>query len=223
MNKNLIIKAFTKYFAGFVLLAALIFIPAGSLKFINGWLFMGLLFIPMFIMGIILLLKNPELLEKRLNAKETESQQKTVVAVSGIMFLAGFVTAGLDYRFKWLVLPKWVIIIASAIFLLSYIMYAEVLRENTYLSRTVEVQENQKVIDTGLYGIIRHPMYTATIFLFLSIPLVLGSLFSFLIFLVYPTIIIMRISNEEKFLESQLDGYAEYKKKVKYRLVPFVW
>ena len=223
MNKNLIIKAFTKYFTGFVLLAALIFIPAGSLKFINGWLFMGLLFIPMFIMGIILLLKNPELLEKRLNAKETESQQKTVVAVSGVMFLAGFVTAGLDYRFKWLVLPKWVIIIASAIFLLSYIMYAEVLRENTYLSRTVEVQENQKVIDTGLYGIIRHPMYTATIFLFLSIPLVLGSLFSFLIFLVYPTIIIMRISNEEKFLESQLDGYAEYKKKVKYRLVPFVW
>ena len=223
MNKNLIIKAFTKYFAGFVLLAALIFIPAGSLKFMNGWLFMGLLFIPMFIMGIVLLLKNPELLEKRLNAKETESQQKTVVAVSGIMFLAGFVTAGLDYRFKWLVLPKWVIIIASAIFLLSYIMYAEVLRENTYLSRTIEVQENQKVIDTGLYGIIRHPMYTATIFLFLSIPLVLGSLFSFLIFLVYPTIIIMRISNEEKFLESQLDGYAEYKKKVKYRLVPFVW
>ena len=223
MNKNLIIKAFTKYFAGFVLLAALIFIPAGSLKFMNGWLFMGLLFIPMFIMGIVLLLKNPELLEKRLNAKETESQQKTVVAVSGIMFLAGFVTAGLDYRFKWLVLPKWVIIIASAIFLLSYIMYAEVLRENTYLSRTIEVQENQKVIDTGLYGIIRHPMYTATIFLFLSIPLVLGSLFSFLIFLVYPIIIIMRISNEEKFLESQLDGYAEYKKKVKYRLVPFVW
>ncbi|MBR0141028.1 MAG: isoprenylcysteine carboxylmethyltransferase family protein [Ruminococcus sp.] len=223
MNKNLIIKAFTKYFAGFVLLAALIFIPAGSLKFMNGWLFMGLLFIPMFIMGIVLLLKNPELLEKRLNAKETESQQKTVVAVSGIMFLAGFVTAGLDYRFKWFVLPKWVIIIVSAIFLLSYIMYAEVLRENTYLSRTIEVQENQKVIDTGLYGIIRHPMYTATIFLFLSIPLVLGSLFSFLIFLVYPTIIIMRISNEEKFLESQLDGYAEYKKKVKYRLVPFVW
>ena len=223
MNKNLIIKAFTKYFTGFVLLAALIFIPAGSLNFMNGWLFMGLLFIPMFIMGIVLLWKNPELLEKRLNAKETESQQKTVVAVSGIMFLAGFVTAGLDYRFKWLVLPKWVIIIASAIFLLSYIMYAEVLRENTYLSRTIEVQENQKVIDTGLYGIIRHPMYTATIFLFLSIPLVLGSLFSFLIFLVYPTIIIMRISNEEKFLESQLDGYAEYKKKVKYRLVPFVW
>ena len=178
MNKNLIIKAFTKYFAGFVLLAALIFIPAGSLKFMNGWLFMGLLFIPMFIMGIVLLLKNPALLEKRLNAKETESQQKTVVAVSGIMFLAGFVTAGLDYRFKWFVLPKWVIIIASAIFLLSYIMYAEVLRENTYLSRTIEVQENQKVIDTGLYGIIRHPMYTATIFLFLSIPLVLGSLFS---------------------------------------------
>lgn len=223
MNKNLIIKAFTKYFAGFVLLAALIFIPAGSLKFMNGWLFMGLLFIPMFIMGIVLLLKNPELLEKRLNAKETESQQKTVVAVSGIMFLAGFVTAGLDYRFKWFVLPKWVIIVASVIFLLSYIMYAEVLRVNTYLSRTIEVQENQKVIDTGLYGIIRHPMYTATIFLFLSIPLVLGSLFSFLIFLVYPTIIIMRISNEEKFLESQLDGYAEYKKKVKYRLVPFVW
>ena len=223
MNKNLIIKAFTKYFAGFVLLAALIFIPAGSLKFMNGWLFMGLLFIPMFIMGIVLLLKNPELLEKRLNAKETESQQKTVVAVSGIMFLAGFVTAGLDYRFKWFVLPKWVIIVASVIFLLSYIMYAEVLRVNTYLSRTIEVQENQNVIDTGLYGIIRHPMYTATIFLFLSIPLVLGSLFSFLIFLVYPTIIIMRISNEEKFLESQLDGYAEYKKKVKYRLVPFVW
>ena len=221
--KDLILKAVVKYLAGFIILSALIFIPAGSLKFYNGWLFIGLLFIPMLIMGLVLIFKNTQLLKKRLNAKEKESQQKTVLIISGIMFLAGFITARLNYRFKCYAFPKWVIIIGSVIFVLSYLMYAEVLRENTYLSRTVEVQENQKVIDTGLYGIVRHPMYSATIFLFLSIPLVLGSLYSFIIFLVYPFILIMRIKNEEKVLESQLDGYKEYKKKVKYRLFPFIW
>ena len=221
--KNLILRAVVKYLAGFIILSALIFIPAGSLKFLNGWLFMGLLFIPMLIMGLVLIFKNPQLLEKRLNAKETQSQQKTVLIISGIMFISGFIIAGLNYRFKWYAFPKWVIILGSVIFILSYLMYAEVLRENTYLSRTVEVQENQKVIDTGLYGIVRHPMYSATIFLFLSIPLVLGSLYAFLIFLVYPFILILRIKNEEKVLENELDGYKEYKKKVKYRLFPFIW
>ncbi len=201
----------------------LVFLPAGSLKFINGWLFIGLLFIPMFIMGIVMLFKNPALLEKRLNTKEKEKEQRGVVAVSGIMFLSGFIIAGLDHRFGWLSLHPIVIIIASAVFLLSYAMYAEVLRENTYLSRTIEVQKSQKVIDTGLYGIVRHPMYSATILMFLSIPLVLGSLFSFLIFLIYPFAIAFRIKNEETVLENGLEGYAEYKKKVKYRLIPFIW
>jgi protein-S-isoprenylcysteine O-methyltransferase Ste14 len=174
-------------------------------------------------MGIIMLIKNPSLLEKRLNGKEKESEQKSVVALSGIMFIAGFVAAGLNYRFDWWILPDWCVIAASVVFLLSYVMYAEVLRENTYLSRTVEVQEDQKVIDTGLYGIVRHPMYSATIIMFLSIPLILGSLIAFLIFLAYPLLIVLRIGNEEEVLEKGLEGYPEYKKKVKYRIIPFIW
>ncbi len=222
-NNNLLIQAITKFFAGFLLISVLLFLPAGTLHYKNGWIFISVLLIPMLIMGIVLIIKNPELLQKRLNAKESESEQKKIVIFSGIMFLLGFVTAGLNYRFQWLMLPDWCMIAFSLVFLLGYAMYAEVLRENTYLSRTVEVQENQKIIDTGLYGIVRHPMYTATILMFLSVPLILGSLISFVIFLFYPVIIMMRIRNEEKILENGLSGYIEYKKKVKYRLLPFIW
>lgn len=206
-----------------VLIAALIFVPAGTIRFRNGWLFMGVLFIPMFLAGIVMMCRNPELLRKRLNAKEEQSEQQSVIKLSGLMFILGFVTAGLNFRFDWLTLPDWAVWIAIAVFLLAYLMYAEVLRENTYLSRTVEVQEDQKVIDTGLYGIVRHPMYSATIILFLSMPLVLGSPVSFVIFLAYPAILAKRIRNEEKVLEAELQGYAEYKEKVKYRIIPFVW
>lgn len=223
MKKKLLKKGLTKYFAGLIIIILLIFLPAGSLKYANGWLFIGLLFIPMLIMGVVLFVKNPTLLEKRLNAKENESEQKGVVAISGIMFLAGFVVASLNYRFDWWMLPRWAVIAASVVFIASYVMYAEVLRENTYLSRTVEVQDEQKVIDTGLYGIIRHPMYTATILMFLAIPLILGSFWAFLIFLIYPLTIILRIDNEEKVLENGLSGYADYKKKVKHRIIPFIW
>ena len=223
MNQKLFIQAIIKFLTGFILISALLFLPAGTLHYKNGWIFIGVLFTPMLIMGIVLMLKNPELLQKRLNAREAESDQKKVVAFSGIMFLLGFVTAGLNYRFQWLILSDWFVIIFSLVFLLGYGMYAEVLRENAYLSRTVEVQENQKVIDTGLYGIVRHPMYSATILMFLSIPLILGSLISFVIFLFYPVIIIMRIKNEEKILAEGLSGYQEYQKKVKYKLIPFVW
>jgi len=223
MNQKLLFQAILKFFAGFLLIGVLLFIPAGTLHFRNAWIFMGVLFIPMLIMGIILMIKNPALLEKRLNSKEQESEQKKVVQFSGLMFLIGFLIAGLDYRFQWLMLPDWLIIISAVIFLMGYAMYAEVLRENTYLSRIVEVQEHQKVIDTGLYGIVRHPMYSATILMFLSMPLILGSVFSFLIFLSYPVIIIRRIRNEEKILEEGLSGYIEYQKKVKYRLLPFIW
>lgn len=206
-----------------VLIAALIFVPAGTIRFRNGWLFMGVLFIPMFLAGIVMMCRNPELLRKRLNAKEEQSEQQSVIKLSGLMFILGFVTAGLNFRFDWLTLPDWAVWIAIAVFLLAYLMYAEVLRENTYLSRTVEVQEDQKVIDTGLYGIVRHPMYSATILLFLSMPLVLGSPVSFVIFLAYPAILAKRIRNEEKVLEAELQGYTEYKEKVKYRIIPFVW
>lgn len=223
MKKKLLKKGLTKYFAGLIIIMLLIFLPAGSMKYANGWLFIGLLFIPMLIMGVVLFVKNPTLLEKRLNAKENESEQKGVVAISGIMFLVGFVVAGLNYRFDWWMISKWAVIAASVVFIASYVMYAEVLRENTYLSRTVEVQEEQKVIDTGLYGVIRHPMYTATIFMFLAIPLILGSFWAFLIFLLYPLTIILRIDNEEKVLENGLSGYADYKKKVKHRIIPFIW
>jgi protein-S-isoprenylcysteine O-methyltransferase Ste14 len=202
---------------------ALLFLPAGSLFYMNGWLFIGLLFIPMVILGIVLLLKAPDLLEKRLSAKETEKTQKSVVAMSGLLFLVGFVVAGLDHRFGWSNMPLWVVITASAVLLISYALYAEVMRENAYLSRTVEVQENQKVVDTGLYGIVRHPMYAVTLWLFLSIPLVLGSWWSLLCFVPYIAVIAVRIHNEEKVLEAGLEGYTEYKKRVKYRIFPLIW
>lgn len=220
---NIKIQAFIKFVFGFITVMLLVFVPAGTLNYINGWILIGILFIPMMIMGIVMSVKNPELLKKRLNTKEKISEQKNIIRFSGIIFLTGFIVAGLNYRFKWLIIPQWIVIVSSIIFLLSYAMYAEVLKENTYLSRTVEVQENQKVIDTGLYGVIRHPMYTATIIMFLSIPMVLGSVHSFIIFLLYPVIIVMRLKNEEKFLENNLDGYSQYKNKVKYRLIPFIW
>jgi len=223
MDIKLFIQAIGKFILGLFLLALLLFIPAGTLNYWNAWLLMGILFIPMFIAGIVLMFKNPELLKKRLTAKEKESEQKSVLLLSGLMFICGFILAGLDFRFKWLILPEWLSITAAVVFLLGYLLYAEVLRENTYLSRTVEIQENQKVIDTGLYGVVRHPMYISTLLLFLSMPLVLGSLFSFIIFLIYPVIIIKRIKNEEQVLEKGLEGYSEYKKRVKYRLFPFIW
>ena len=223
MTKKLFIQALLKFSLGIVLVGLLVFLPAGTLNFFGGWLFMGVLFIPMFCAGIVMMLKNPSLLKKRLNAKEKENEQSLVVKLSGLMFIVGFVIAGLDYRFGWCVLPKSVSIAASIVFLIAYCLYAEVLRENTYLSRTIEVQENQKVIDTGLYAIVRHPMYSATLILFLSMPLVLGSFYSFVIFLAYPFLIAKRIKNEETLLEKELDGYAEYKKKVKFRLIPFIW
>ena len=223
MRKNLAARAVSKYLAGLVMVALLLFVPAGSLAYPNGWLFISLLFIPMLVLGLVLLFKAPELLEKRLNAKEEQGEQRKVVGLSALLFLAGFVTAALDFRFGWSQLPGWLVLAASAVLLLSYGMSAEVMRENAYLSRTVEIQENQKVIDTGLYGIIRHPMYTSTILLFLSIPLVLGSGIAFLLFLVYPVLIAKRIRNEEQVLEEGLAGYREYKQKVKYRLIPFIW
>ena len=223
MSIKLFLEAIIKFILGVVIIGLLIFVPANTINYWNGWLFMGLLFVPMFIAGIFMMVKSPELLRKRLNAKEKESEQKQVVKLSGLMFLAGFIIAGLNYRYSWIVIPKAIVIISSVIFVLSYIIYAEVLRENAYLSRTIEVQENQKVIDTGLYGIVRHPMYAATILLFLSMPLVLGSVFSFIIFLVYPFIISKRIKNEEEVLEKELKGYLEYKEKVKYKIIPFIW
>lgn len=223
MSIKLFFEAIFKFLLGVLLVGLLIFIPAGTIKFLNGWLFMGLLFIPMFIAGIIMMVKSPNLLRSRLDAKEKESEQKMVVGLSGLMFLSGFILAGLNYRFNWLELSNIVVIISSIVFLLSYILYAEVLRENAFLSRTIKVEKKQKLIDTGLYGIVRHPMYLATIFLFLSMPLILGSLISFLVFLLYPFIIIKRLNNEEKVLEKDLKGYKEYKKKVKYKLIPFIW
>ena len=223
MNAKLFSQALSKFLFGLIIISLLLFIPAGTLNYPNAWLFLALLFIPMFIAGIIMLIKSPELLKKRLNAKEEENEQKIVILISGAIFLLAFIIAGLNFRFKWSELPQIVIIASSIIFLLSYIMYAEVLRENMYLSRTVEVSENQKVVDSGLYGLVRHPMYTSTIFLFLSMPLILGSLFSFGIMLIYPIIIIFRIKNEEKFLESKLDGYKDYKDKVNYKIIPFIW
>ena len=223
MNVKLFFQAIVKYVFGVLIVGSLLFIPAKSFEYWNGWLFMGLLFIPMFIAGIFLMIKNPELLKKRLNAKEKENEQKWVLLFSGIMFLSGFIIAGLNYKYKWIELPNIVVIISSVLFVLAYILYAEVLRENTYLSRTIEVQENQKVVDTGLYGIVRHPMYAVTILLFLTMPLILGSVISFAIFLIYPIIIAKRIKNEEAVLEKELNGYAEYKKKVKYKLIPYVW
>jgi len=223
MNIKLLLEAIVKFLLGFVLVGLLLFIPAGTINYFNGWLFISLLFIPMFIAGIVMMIKSPSLLKSRLNAKETEGEQKLVVKLSGLMFIIGFIIAGLNYKYSWIVLPNIVIIISSTIFVLSYVLYAEVLRENVYLSRTVKVQKEQKVIDKGLYGIVRHPMYFATVLLFLSMPLILGSVISFIIFLVYPFIIAKRIKNEEEVLEKNLKGYKEYKKKVKYKLIPFIW
>ena len=223
MDKKLFLKAITRYILGVFLVGILLFIPAGSFNYWNAWLFMGILFIPMFVVGILLMIKNPALLKSRLDVKEKEQEQKQVIIYSGLMFLLGFITAGLNYRFSWVTIPDSVIIIASILFLLSYALYGEVLRENIFLSRTIKVQKNQKVVDTGLYSIVRHPMYSVTLILFLTIPLILGSIISFVIFLIYPLIISKRVLNEEKVLEKELKGYKEYKKKVKYRLIPFVW
>lgn len=223
MTTKLFIQAITKFVLGVVLVGLLIFLPAGTFSFPNGWLFMGILFVPMFLAGIVMLIKNPELLKKRLDAKEEQKEQSLVVKLSGLMFLTSFIVAGLGVRFEWYMLPQKVVIGAAVIFLVAYVLYAEVFRENTYLSRTIEVQDNQKVIDTGLYGIVRHPMYSVTLLLFLSMPIVLGSIYSFIIFLAYPLIIAKRIKHEEEYLEKELAGYREYKQKVKYRLIPFLW
>lgn len=223
MTTKLFFQAITKFILGIVLVGLLIFLPAGTFMFYNGWLFMGILFVPMFFAGIVMMFKNPELLKKRLDAKEKQQDQSMVIKLSGLMFVAGFLIAGLNFRLGWYSLPKSIVYGAAIVFLAAYLLYAEVLRENTYLSRTIEVQENQKVINTGLYGIVRHPMYSATLLLFLSMPLVLGSIYSFIVFLAYPFIIAKRIKGEEEFLEKELSGYREYKQKVKWRLIPFVW
>ena len=223
MSKKLLISAIVKFMFGILLVGILVFLPAGTLCFGGGILLMSLLFIPMLLVGVWLFLKSPELLEKRLDGKEKEATQKGVVAFSGLVFVAGFIVAGLDFRLDWSTVPTWLTALAAVLFLSSYGLYAEVMRENTFLSRKIEVQENQKVVDTGLYGVVRHPMYAATVIMFLMIPLVLGSWFSLLIFLAYPFIIAVRIKGEEKLLTEQLQGYKEYKQKVKFRLIPFVW
>lgn len=223
MKKDLCFKALVKFFFGVIVVGILLFLPAGTFYYWNAWLLMGILFIPMFCAGIVLLLKNPDLLKKRLNTKESQAEQRLVINLSAVMFLLGFVLAGLNFRFGWIIAPDWLSWTGTAIFLLSYMLYAEVLKENAYLSRTVEVQKGQKVVDTGLYGIVRHPMYTITIFLFLSMPLVLGSPISFVVFLAYPVIIAKRIKNEEAVLEKELNGYVEYKNKVKYKIIPYIW
>lgn len=220
---KLLKEAIIKYLAGVILTGLLLFIPAGTIDWQNGWMLMLLLFVPMFVAGMVMYFKEPELLRNRLKSRETELQQRGVIAMSGIMFILSFVVAGLNFRFQWIVMPYAISVAAGIVLLLAYLMFGEVLRENVYLSRVIEVQENQKVIDTGLYGIVRHPMYTATVFLFLSMPLILGSVPSFIIMLAYIPIIAARIRNEEKVLEADLEGYVEYKKKVKYRLVPFIW
>ena len=223
MNKSLLTQALIKLVSGLLLICILIFLPAGSFSFWQGWLFIGILFIPMLIAGVILMRKNPDLLRKRLDAKEKDSEQRTVVAMSGFLFLAAFIIAGLNWRFGWWLIPDWAVWVAAGMFLCSYVLYAEVLRENTYLSRTIEVQKGQKVIDTGLYGIVRHPMYMATIILFLSMQLVLASPISFFIMLGYIPVIAKRINNEEHILEEGLDGYKEYKEKVKNKIIPGIW
>ena len=220
---KLLLDALIKFAAGVALLGMLLFLPAGTLYYPNAWLFLALLFLPMLVLGAVLFVKAPELLKKRLNNKEKEKTQSKVVALSGLLFVGSFVLAGLDFRFGWSGLPVWLVVIAAVVQLAAYGMYAEVMRENAYLSRTVEVQENQKVIDTGLYGIVRHPMYSATVFLYLAMPLVLGSLPAFAVMLFYPVLIAARIRNEEQVLEEGLDGYREYKEKVRFRLVPFIW
>lgn len=223
MTAKLFFSAILKFLLGVVLVGALIFLPAGGFSFVGGWLLMGVLFLPMFGFGIYLMFKNPSLLQRRLDAKETQREQDIVIKLSGLMFIAGFVIAGLDYRFGWFPLPMAVSVIASVAFIIAYLLYAEVLRENEYLSRTIKVENGQKIVDTGLYGIVRHPMYSVTLLLFLSIPLILGSLIAFAVFLLYPLLIVRRIKYEEMLLETELEGYVEYKTKVKYRLIPFIW
>lgn len=223
MEKRLVLQAAGKVLAGLLLVSLLLFLPAGTLGYWYGWLFIGVLFVPMLAAGIVLLLKAPELLKKRLSAKEEQKEQKAVLVLSGVMFLAAFIVAGLNYRFDWLVLPKWAALAAALLFLGGYAMYAEVLRENAWLSRTVEVQENQTVVDTGLYGVVRHPMYAATLLMFLSMGFVLGAPISFLILLLYVPIIALRIKNEETVLTEGLEGYAAYKERVKYKLIPYLW
>ena len=223
MSIKLFFQAIIKVISGIVLMAILIFLPAGTLSFINGWILMAVLFVPMITAGVVMMFKSPELLRRRLNAKETQKEQKTVVVLSGLMFITGFIVAGLDFRFGWSDMPNGFVGCAIIVFMGAYLLYAEVMRENMYLSRTVEVQKNQKVIDKGLYSLIRHPMYTATVFLFLAMPVILGSVWSFLVFIVYPFIIASRIKYEEAFLEKELEGYSEYKQKVKFRLIPFIW
>lgn len=220
---RLLFNALAKFTCGLVMVALLIFLPAGTVNFAKGWLFMGLLFVPMLIAGFVMLFKSPEFLAKRLDVKEKQSTQKGVIAVSGLMFIAGFVVAGLDYRFGWSQMPAPVTVIASVLFLIAYALYAEVMRENAYLSRTIKVEEGQTVVDTGLYGIVRHPMYMASILLFLMMPIVLGSWYALIVFAVYPAVIVVRLKDEEELLTRELSGYAEYKKKVKYRIIPFIW
>ena len=223
MTKELFGKALSRFAAGVVLVAALLFLPAGTVDFFGGWLFMAVLFVPMLLLGAVLCVKSPELLEKRLRAKEARGEQSLVVKLSALMFLAGFITAGLDCRFGWSELPRWVNWMGAGLFLLSYLLYGEVMRENAYLSRTVEVQEGQKVVDTGLYGIVRHPMYAATVLMFCSMPLILGSLPAFEIFLLYPFLLVVRIRDEEELLTEELEGYGAYREKVRYKVIPFVW
>ena len=223
MTTKLFLSAIVKFTAGVVLIGALLFLPAWTINYPQGWLLMGILFVPMFLAGLVMMAKNPALLASRLNAKEKEREQSLVVKLSGLMFLVGFILAGLSYRFGWLMLPRWVSIVGAVLFLLSYALYAEVLRENTWLSRTIEVQEGQQVVSTGLYGVVRHPMYAVTLVLFLSMPLVLGSALAFMVFLAYPAIIVKRLLNEEEVLARELKGYAEYMQQVKWRLIPFIW
>ena len=223
MTKKLLFNALSKFTLGIFLVGLLLFGSAGTMRFWNGWLFLGILFIPMFLAGIWMLRKNPSLLQKRLNAKEKLHKQDTLIKLSGLMFVCGFTVAGLTFRFQRGMLPQRISIGAAVVFLCAYLLYAEVLRQNTYLSRTIEVQENQKMIDTGLYGIVRHPMYSASILLFLAMPLVLGSLYAFIIFLAYPVIIVQRIKSEEEFLAQELSGYRAYQDKVKYKLIPYLW
>ena len=220
---KLLMEALVKFFCGLLMVALLIFLPAGTLAYGGGWILIGLLFGPMFIAGLVMLRKSPEFLKKRLDAKEKQGTQKGVVAFSGLMFIAGFVVAGLDFRFGWSDMPQWVVVAASVLFLAAYGLYAEVMRENAYLSRTIKVEQGQKVVDTGLYGIVRHPMYAVTVLLFLMIPLILGSWYALIVFAFYPAIIIVRLKDEEELLTRELSGYAEYKQKVKWRIIPFVW
>jgi len=223
MDKKLLCSATAKFILGLVCTGALLFLPAGTIYFPNGWLLLAVMFLPVFVAGLVMMKANPALLRSRLQAKEQQGEQRLVVGLSGLMFLCGFLAAGLDFRFGWSAMPGWVPVFAAAAFLAAYGLYAEVLRENTWLSRTVRVQEGQRVVDTGLYGIVRHPMYAATVILFLAVPLVLGSWVSFAFFLVYPLLIVKRIRNEEQVLEAELNGYADYKTRVKYRLIPYIW